>query len=242
MDHDLLDRVLTDHVNADGLVDYRRLKEHADPLKTYVDSLRIVSPVSAPERYGQRADALAYWINAYNALVLHSIVEAYPVSSVESLGGLDTFFRKRQHVVGGESLTLDAIENQIIRPQYSDARIHFAVNCGARSCPALDSRAYRGSDLSAHLDRQARRFAADPQHLTWHEGGLMVSKLLAWYREDFTGVAGDDTELIAFLKQYAPADLSHQFKPGVPIRYFDYDWGLNEQPVEDRPEATDSAP
>jgi hypothetical protein len=128
--------VLRTQVDGEGRVDYPQLKIARAALDAYVDSLAQCSPRRHPGRFPTPAHALAYWVNAYNALVLRGAIDGYPVSRVDELGGLDWFFRKRQLVAGGDSLTLDQLENQIIRPEYRDPRIHFALNCGAVSCPA----------------------------------------------------------------------------------------------------------
>ncbi len=227
--HALLNQILQERVDAEGRVDYAGLASHRGALDAYMDSLRLVSPAAAPQRFGRPQDALAYWINAYNAIVLHSVLKSYPMTSVADAGGLDAFFRQQRHLVGGDWLSLDEIENSIIRPQYSDARIHFAVNCGARSCPALDQQAYSGDSLDTHLERQTRRFATDPQHVQWRDGELWISKLLEWYRLDFNGEGGGDTELLDFLRPYAPPSVTDQLHSQPVIRYFDYDWALNDQ-------------
>ncbi|MFC1525270.1 DUF547 domain-containing protein [Candidatus Latescibacterota bacterium] len=133
--HELLDRVLLSSVDAEGRIDYAGLKADRLELDQYIDSLAAVSPVSHPARFPTPAHALAYWINAYNAFVLRGVVDAYPVSSVKDISLLNGFFRRLRFVAGGSEMTLDHIENDIIRPTYRDPRIHFVVNCGAVSCP-----------------------------------------------------------------------------------------------------------
>jgi hypothetical protein len=229
--HHLLHQTLQAHVDSTGLVNYEGLRDDPAALDDYVDSLAIVSPVSSAQRFRRRNDQLAYWINAYNALVLHSVISAYPIASVADLGGLDGFFEKRLHVVGGDSVSLNHIENEIIRPQFRDPRIHFAVNCGAASCPVLDQRAYDGGDIEEHLDQQTRRFASDPGHLRWQDGSLYVSRLLEWYRQDFVETDSSDAALIAFLQPYAPPKLAASMhEHATSIRFLDYDWNLNVQP------------
>ena len=83
-------------------------------------------------------------------------------------------------------MTLDHIENKIIRPTYQEPRIHFAVNCAALSCPQLDNRAFTPSDLDARLERALTRFAQDPNHVRLQENRLYLSKVLDWYGEDFS--------------------------------------------------------
>ena len=240
--HDLLDSVLTRRVNEAGGVDYVGLALERDRLDRYVADLATCSPRNCPERFATGRDRLAYWINAYNAFVLRGVIDALPIHSVADVeGGLDGFFRKQRFVAGGDSLSLDDIENRIIRPQFRDPRIHFAVNCGAASCPALDRTAYGGADLDARLDRQALRFAADPAHVRWEKGHLHLSRILDWYGEDFVKwyptarapVDGTPT-LIDYLKLYAPADLLSRLTPGAgsSVEFNEYDWALNARPSD----------
>ncbi|MDP7364931.1 MAG: DUF547 domain-containing protein [Candidatus Latescibacteria bacterium] len=240
--HDLLDTVLRKYVDAQGQVDYAGIARDRQDLDAYVDSIARVSLDSHPHRFETRLHELAYWINAYNGLVLHSVVDAYPITSVADLGGLDGFFQIRPHILGGDSLSLDRVENEIIRTRYGDARIHFAGNCGAVSCPALDRRAYVGKDLIDHLERQTRRFAADDQHLEWRSPTLHVSKLLEWYRQDFTGPDRSDPQLIAFLRRYVPEDLAPVLEQVQHIQFFDYDWALNDQALQKAGAGRNGAP
>ena len=147
--HELLDQVLQDHVDTNGLVDYAGLKASSANLDAYLANLAKCSPDNCAEHFATPQDKLAYWINAYNAFVLKGVIAAYPVGSVAEIGGLDGFFRKARYTIGGQELTLDDIENQIIRPRYKDPRIHFVVNCGAISCPSLENKAFSGADLEA---------------------------------------------------------------------------------------------
>ena len=238
--HALLDRVLRTQVDAEGRVDYTQLKQAPALLDAYLDSLAKYSPHSHPGRFPTPRHELAYWINAYNALVLRGVVAGYPVSRVDELGGLELFFRQRRHTVGGEQLTLDQLESQIIRPQYRDPRIHFALNCGARSCPVLLNRAYCGETLDSLLDLGARRFAADPLqvHLELQEGKLVLSQILNWYGEDFvrwfptTPSAPAAPTLIDYLLLYLPQDQATLLRQhqGLEIVFSEYDWTLNDRP------------
>lgn len=240
--HDLLDSVLTGRVDGTGGVDYTGLASQRQTLDRYVAALALCSPHTCADRFPGADDRLAYWINAYNAFVLLGVIDALPIGSVADVdGGLDGFFRTKRFVAGGDTLSLDDIENGIIRPEFRDPRIHFAVNCGARSCPALDRRAYQGNNISAHLDAQARRFAADSAHVRWEAGRLHVSRIMDWYGEDFVtwfptaaeiasqAMPEQTPTLVDYLRLYAPPELSHHLVQGVeiPIQFNDYDWALN---------------
>ena len=240
--HDLLDTLLADRVDDRGRVDYPGLAREPRRLDRYLARLAACSPARCPQRFPSEADALAYWINAYNAFVLRGVLDDFPIDSVEEAGGgLDGFFRVRRFVAGGDSLTLDEIENGIIRPRFRDPRIHFAVNCAAVSCPALDTTAYGGGDLDEHLDRQARRFAGDPMHVDHRIGRLRLSRIMDWYGEDFVKwfprhlveEPPPDPTLVDYLLLYLPAEAGRSLRSAgpVPVDFMEYDWSLNQQPA-----------
>lgn len=239
--HVLLDSLLADRVDDRGRVDYSGLARNPHRLDRYLAALAACSPESGPERFPSDADALAYWINAYNAFVLRGVLDSLPIDSVEETeGGLEGFFRVRRFVAGGDSLSLDEIEHTIIRPRYRDPRIHFAVNCAAVSCPALDSRAYAAADLDEHLERQTRRFALDPAHLKLENGRLRLSSIMDWYGADFVEWfprhrlkdPPSDPTLLDYLLLYLPQEQARTLRSAgeVAIDFVEYDWRLNRQP------------
>ncbi len=240
--HELLDKALSPHVDTAGRVDYPTLKSSRAVLDRYIDSVAAVSPRTHPERFPTAKHQLAYWINAYNAFVLKGVIDAYPVESVSEIGGLDGFFRQKTFVAGGQVLTLDKIESGIIRPEFKDARIHFAVNCAAVSCPPLEAKTFTAEDLDPRLDAALERFLTDPFMLRIDRAGnkIHLSRLLEWYRQDFvdwlpTGEEGatppDKPTLLDYLTLYLPeidADYLRRH-PDVAISFNEYDWSLNVQ-------------
>ena len=164
-DHSPFDQVLQEYVDDQGLVRYAALAQDRAQLDAYVDSLGHSSPASHPARFPTREHELAYWINAYNAFTLRGVIDAYPIASVKDAFALSGFFNRQTFVAGGREMTLDHLENQIIRPTNQEPRIHFAVNCAALSCPQLDNRAFIGPDLDARLEQGLTRFAQDPNHV-----------------------------------------------------------------------------
>ena len=155
--------MLQEYVDDQGLVRYAALAQDRAQLDAYVDSLGHSSPASHPDRFPTREHELAYWINAYNAFTLRGVIDAYPIASVKDAFALSGFFNRQTFVAGGREMTLDHLENQIIRPTYQEPRIHFAVNCAALSCPQLDNRAFTGPDLDARLEQGANALCPRPQ-------------------------------------------------------------------------------
>lgn len=235
--HEPLDQVLKTYVDEHGLVDYVGLKENRQKLDTYMDSLRATSPQNNPQRFKNKQGELAYWINAYNAIVLRGVIDAYPIASVKDIKIFNGFFNRTEWMVGGKKLTLDDIENKIIRPLYKDPRIHFVVNCGAASCPELENRAFDGETLDERLEGAARRFANNKKHLYVKNNTLYFSKILDWFGSDFSNWfpaerANPDTRpaLINYFLPHLPADLAaHLQSNSIKIEFSEYDWALNKQ-------------
>ena len=241
--HHLLDEVLRTHVDSVGMVDYGRLEAARTSLDAYVDSLRRTSPRNAPERFATKAHELAYWINAYNAFVLRGVVDAYPVDSVRDIALLNGFFSRMEFIAGEQRLTLNDIENRIIRPVYREPRVHFAINCGAVSCPPLAPRAFEGDDLDRQLEKALQDFARNPKYTRLTpDGQLRLSKILEWYGQDFIEWFPRDRDPVPpsptiadYLLPYLPAEVAEYVRqhPDLPIVFDKYDWGLNEQAPRD---------
>lgn len=237
--HDLFDQTLQKYVNNDGAVDYPRLKANPTQLDTYISTLAAVSPETHPTSFPTQDHKLAYWINAYNAFVLKGIVDTYPIQSVKDIGILNSFFRRKKFTTGNREITLDDLENKIIRPLFRDPRIHFVVNCGAASCPILENRAFTGDDLESRLQAAALRTINDPRYvrLGRNESRLYLSKILKWYRQDFIAwfpqdedsVTQKKTTLQDYIALFLPP-LQTQFmhdNPNLEIVFNEYNWSLN---------------
>ena len=168
---------------------------------------------------------LAYWINVYNVNTIATILENYPVASIRDISTDPIIrlnvFKKERVPADGTILSLDAIENQKIREAFHDPRIHFAINCAAKSCPPIRTEAYDGAHVDAQLDDQVRRFVNANVRVT-HDGDKTVvrtTKIMDWFSKDFDEWAGGK---LAFLRRYMKIDGSPDFE------YDDYDWALND--------------
>jgi len=234
-------RVLDRH-RVGGRVDYAALEDDPTDLERYLDALAAVDPVRV-ER-APRRERIAFWINAYNACMLHLVVDHYPIEP--SGGGLfgairgafadrpdnsvwqiDDVFTREHCRVAGSDRSQDEIEHEILRPM-GEPRIHFAVNCAAVSCPVLADEPYRGDRLDAQLDRQVGVFIADEEHFRV-EGGdpptLRLNRVLDWYGEDF----GGREALPAFFEPYVEPERRPLLRdPEIDVDFFDYDWRLND--------------
>jgi hypothetical protein len=223
--HAAFTALLRAHVRG-ARVAYAALQADPKPLNRYLASLGAVS--KAEFDTWPKAERLAFLINAYNAFTLKLVVDHYPVSSIKRIG---PWFSSpwTLHIVRlwGTRLTLDDLEHGLLRRDYGEPRIHFALVCAAISCPPLRPEAYRGADLNAQLDDQGRAFLADRSRNRFDPARRQaaLSAIFKWFREDF---GKDEDALLARLAPLAPPDAAAALrKPGWSVSYLPYDWSLN---------------
>ena len=163
-----------------------------------------------------RNDQLAFYLNAYNAWILQVALEKYPVKSLKKSEW--RFFKKDRIVVAGKKMSFDDLEHGLIRPRFAEARVHFALNCAARSCPPLHGKAFRGKTLDRTLDSLTRTHLHHWRGVSESKGKVYVSKLFDWFEKDFVQSGGS---VRGFIEKYRklPRDVDG---------YLDYDWSLNE--------------
>ena len=223
--HALFDRVLQKYVNSQGRVNYAALKDDPGTLESYLDLLA----VNAPSDKATFQTGLAFWINAYNALTIKGVLDYYPTTSVRKIKLFGGFFSRIKFQVGGRSYTLDDIEHGIIRDEFGDPRIHFALVCASLGCPILEKRVFVPETLEEQLDNAAANFINNPKKVRLDRGNgvLHLSQIFEWYAEDF-----EDTHdsVIDFISEYLPeADATFLKEQEVQIQYLKYDWRLNAQ-------------
>jgi hypothetical protein len=227
----LYESVLQAHVRADGRVDYAGLKQNLAPLDRFVAQLGSVSPQSHPALFPDRPHRLAYWINAYNALVLWQFAKEYPEKRLRLTGllGKAQFFYRLKFRVGGRFRTLADIENATLRKELAEPRIHFAIVCASASCPPLSRQAYRPETLSEQLDRAATAYLQDSRHVRLDpvRREATLAKIFDWFGEDF---GKTPVERLRWIAQYRPADRAVLNEGNWKVRYFDYDWSPNDIP------------
>jgi hypothetical protein len=127
--------------------------------------------------------------------------------------------------VEGKSLSLDDVEHNILRKQWKDPRIHYAVNCASMGCPNLATQPFTPGNLEAMLDEGARSFVNHPRGVSVKNGRLTLSRIFQWYREDF---GRTDADIIRHVSTFATPALRQQLETIRDIDGYDYDWTLNE--------------
>jgi hypothetical protein len=191
------------------------------------------SPNTHPILFPQRTDSLTFWINTYNALVLWGVSQSYPVASVTEIAPEFGFFKKRLFIVGGQSLTLDYIEHEIIRKQFRDPRIHAALNCAAISCPPLQRRAFVATKLDDQLNaamlNMVRSCVIDRER-----GILRLSSIFKWFSTDFIFWVEEKYSgetLLDYVSIFLPEEdrLYLQKHSDMQVIFTTYDWSLNDQ-------------
>ena len=222
--HAIFNNVLKQYVK-DARVDYAGLKAHPEELNRYLD--RVAAVPRAEFQKWSEPRQIAFLTNAYNAYTIRLIVEHYPLKSIRDIGNVVSGPWDQPIVqLFGKMIDLNTVEHKILRVNYAEPRLHFALVCAAKGCPPLRGEAYVAERLEDQLVDQAKQFLATPEKNRVDAAGRTVhlSPIFKWYGGDFEKKSGS---VLAALKPYWPgnAPATDDFT----IRYTDYDWSLNEQ-------------
>jgi len=223
-DHKTFDKLLSKYVDEEGNVDYQGFLGEKVAFESYLEELKANPPdINA----WTKNDQIAFWINAYNAFTIQLILNYYPVESIKDIGTklqipfVNTPWDIKFIKIGGEEYDLNNIEHNILRKNFDEPRIHFAIVCASFSCPKLRAEAYKGEKLETQLTQQAKSFLADPNKNKITQTSVEISKIFSWFKGDFT----KNETLIAFLNRYAQVKIALD----ADISYMKYDWRLNGQ-------------
>lgn len=230
IDFAIWDELLHQYVDSQGRVNYHAWKnQHPQTLIHWLTALEQLD-VNLNITHEQQ---LALWINLYNAFVVSTILERYPIASIRPLVfGIPNwlaflwFFQRRAYRFAHKTYSLAQIENQRLRDRVQEPRIHFAIVCASLGCPLLRNEAYTPEKVTHQLEEDAVRFInnSDKVHYDAQTGRLYCSKIFKWYRQDFLAVSPSIPDYIcSFLKPDRPLSAS------TPITYLDYDWSLNQR-------------
>lgn len=230
--------VLETYVNDRGLVDYDSLQKNRRDLDAFNASVQLLDP--AVYESWSEAEQIAFLINAYNSLTLKAIIDESPIKdSIKDIRGV---WRFNKHGFLQDKKTLNNIEHDILRADFSEPRIHAALVCAAISCPYLRPEPFVGETLDAQLDDQVRIFLNQPEvlEIDRENGKVRLSSIFDWFGEDWVpgfapdaGFAGNDGEkaVLNFISGYvSEADAAYLREGGYKVSYTNYDWSLNRQP------------
>jgi hypothetical protein len=221
--HQIWDQLVKTHVKPNGMVDYKGFIREKAKLESY---LKLLSENAPDRKTWSKNQQLAYWINAYNAFTVKLIVDNYPTKSIRDLGPklkiplIKDVWHYKFFKIGGVETSLDEIEHSIIRKEFDEPRIHFAINCASVSCPPLLNEAFTPEKLESQLQKVAIGFINDLTRNKITPDNAQISSIFSWFQGDFTKKGS----LIDFLNRYSKVKI----KPNAKISHLNYNWSLNE--------------
>jgi hypothetical protein len=215
VDHSVFDNILRENVRNDR-VDYAGIKANSmQDLNNYLDLLAMVDVNTLP-----RNEQLAFYINLYNATMIKAIIDRYRPGYSTADNDFAIFKAPIVRLKTG-AISLNDLENKIIRPTFKEPRVHVALVCGARSCPPILNRAYHADDLDRVLEENMKWFVTDRFRNPIDDVNkeLKLSHIFDWYADDF----GGKDQIANYVWKYSGKNYS-----GYKISFVDYSWMLNE--------------
>ena len=198
-----------------GKVNYASIKSNSEELH------KLTEMIADQNLSGKSSDfKKAFYLNAYNISTINGIVDNYPVEGPMKIEG---FFKSKTHKIAWKATTLNDLENNIIRPTFKDARIHFALVCAAKGCPQIASFAFMPSKVNAQLESQTKKALNNSYFIRADASKKEVnySQLFDWYKADFLAEANS---IVDYLNKYRTTKIPTDYKTGT----YNYDWSLNK--------------
>jgi len=218
-----------------GLVDYQGIQKSTELFNQALDQFQNVR--DSDYKNWTRNEQEAFWINAYNITVVKTIIEHYPLQKAltwkailypsNSIQQIPNVWNRPALEVFGEKVSLNHIEHEILRKEFQEPRIHFALVCASLGCPVLRSEPYLADKLDLQLNDQISAFLADPKKFRYNPDAdtLYLSPIFKWFKKDFEQVGG----ITSFLNVHLPGDVGKSISGKTKIKWLDYDWSLNER-------------
>lgn len=199
---------------SNGHVNYASIKNNKSELNEIIEEFESTTPEST----WSKNEKMSFWINAYNIFTIKLIVDNYPTSSIKKITAKP--WDKKFISIGNKTYSLNNIETDILRKNYDEPRIHFALNCASKSCPVLLNKAFMPSTLSSQLTTQTKAFLKDTSKNDLSDKkSVTISEIFNWYKDDFSSSGG----VITFINKYHGST----FK-SPKISYMVYSWDLNK--------------
>ena len=183
------------------------------------------------EALDSRDDQLALYCNAYNALVIQGVIRNKVENSVKEIKvDGQGFFNLKEHLFANRTYSLNELEHDIIRPQFKEPRVHMALVCAAKSCPAIRAEAYVGARLDQQLEDQVKLFANNVNHVRYDtkQNQVLINSVLDWYGHDFDPQGGfrkflaERVDSASLKEKLLAAD-----QDLIQTSFIEYDWSLN---------------
>ena len=222
---DFLTRCVIANEEGINLVDYPHLTEaDLEELQNYINRMSKIDI----HNYNRR-EQLAFWINLYNALTVQIVADYYPVDSIQEIKISPGLFNAGPWganlvTISGTQLSLDDMQNRIIRPIWNDPRTIYAINHATIGGANLSKEAYQGHTVSAQLNKAAYEYINSLRGIQVIEGRLIVSKVYYWFIDDF---GGSMQGLIRHLSLYANEPLRSKLEHIDGVNSYIYNWHLN---------------
>jgi len=212
--------LLQEHVDPYGIIDFKGFKANEDKLDEYLDKLS----ANHPQPFWKTDEQKSYWINAYNAFTVKLILMNYPLNSIMDIKEDD---KDAWHIpfieIGDKIYTLDYIEKTMLLGQFNDSRIHFVINCSAKSCPILRNKAYSTDNIDVELRLATKRFINDSRFNILDKQHVQVSQLFNWYKDDFLK---DEVSIQVYLNKNTP---HLEISKNATLNFMKYNWKLNDK-------------
>jgi hypothetical protein len=210
--------ILKKYIDSSGNIDYNRLKDESE-LFTILRKME-ETDLSSLNKY----ERFAFWLNAYNLLTLKAVLDDLEVNPKWkgnlSLYSKFRFFILKKHRIAKRNVSLHYLENKILRKEFKDPRIHFAINCASLSCPVIPDTLFTGENLEEYLSKLTQNFM-NSEEVTINQQNKIIylNRIFKWYKKDF------QPNLLDFISKYRDIDPKEDFK----IKFLKYDWRINSQ-------------
>ena len=225
--HPQLAKVLEKVTDGFGAVDYEALHRNPEPLEAYLNLAASV-PRSQFDCW-TKPERMAFLLNVYNAATLKLMADHYPIASIKMIGGVRSVWNLKVVRLFGAKCSLNHVEHEMVRKMFQSPSVHFALVCGAKSCPVLRKEPYTAAKLEEQFAEQARTFLGDEEKnfVDLMEKELHLSPIFKWYGEDF---GKDDAAIIQFVADFFPPETAEALRGGgFKVRYTKYDWSANKK-------------
>ena len=226
---DFLERYVITNDEKINLVNYAQITPaDLESLRNYIKQMSQVDI----DNYNRR-EQLAYWINYYNALTVQTVASYYPIANIQEINISPGLFSvgpwgANLITIDESPLSLDDINNRIIRPIWNDPRTHYALNNATIGAPNLNKQAYQGALIEQQLNNAAFAYINSFRGVQVIEGKLIISKIYDWFEEDF---GGSKQDVITHLLQFAKEPLLSQLKHTNSIDSYIYNWHINSPAI-----------
>ena len=207
---------LKKHVSEDGKVDYAKIKKSPGEL------MYILSQVEhLKTSFTDKNVSKSFWINIYNLQVIKGVVDNYPLESVMKIEG---FFKENNFMVANQELTLDDVENTILRELFTDPCVHFVLSSAANGGAPLLNAAYLPETVSQQLKDRAKLFINSKTFMKLDKSAKTVElpKIFDWYKKDFAVNYFNEVDFINIF-------LEKKIDNKLMIKTYDFDWSLNQR-------------